>query len=146
MKNTISTKKEFIKNSHLSEKLINSVISQFGGWETFKELAEDVTNYGIDGGFSGFIYYADTHKFAMKNRSLIVKQLEEDANSFGEDVISMVSNFGVFRQSKMDADDRKDLYKYLGGGRPEQGTITNVMAWFAAEEVCRAYVYFIEEN
>ena len=111
MKNTISTKKEFIKNSHLSEKLINSVISQFGGWETFKELAEDVTNYGIDGGFSGFIYYADTHKFAMKNRSLIVKQLEEDANSFGEDVISMVSNFGVFRQSKMDADDRKDLYK-----------------------------------
>ena len=161
MKNTISTKKEFIKNSHLSEKLINSVVSQFGGWEIFKELAENVTNYGIDGGFSGFIYYSDTHQFAIKNRALIVKQLEEDANSFGEDVVSMVSNFGVFRpqsnsrytetgrmgiESTIDADDRKDLYKYLGGGRPEQGTITNVMAWFAAEEVCRAYVYFIEEN
>ena len=133
MKNTISTKKEFIKNSHLSEKLINSVVSQFGGWEIFKELAEDVTNYGIDGGFSGFIYYSDTHQFAIKNRALIVAQL-------------MVSNFGVFRQSKMDADDKKDLYKFLGGGRCAQGTITNVMAWFAAEEVCRAYVYFIEKN
>ena len=139
MKNTISTKKEFIKNSHLSEKLINSVISQFGGWEIFKELAEDVLNIGIDAGFSGFIYYSDTHQFAIKNRALIVAQLEDDADQLGEDVISMVSNFGVFRQSKMDADDRKDLYKYLGGGRPEQGTITNVMAWFAAEEVCRMF-------
>ena len=146
MKNTISTKKEFIKNSHLSEKLINSVVSQFGGWEIFKELAEDVTNYGIDGGFSGFIYYSDTHQFAIKNRALIVAQLEDDADQLGEDVISMVSNFGVFRQSKMDADDKKDLYKFLGGGRCEQGSITNVMARFAAEEVCRAYVYFIEEN
>lgn len=51
----------------------------------------------------------------------------------------MVANFGVFRNSPMDNDDRKDLYKYIGGGRPEQGTITNVMAWFALEEVCRMF-------
>ena len=146
MKNTIITKKEFIKNSHVSEKLINSVISQFGGWEIFKELAENVTNHGINGGFGGFIYYNETHHFAIKNRALIVALLEDEADQLGEDVISMVSNFGLFRQSKMDADDKKDLYKFLGGGRCEQGPITNVMAWFAAEEVCRAYVYFIEEN
>lgn len=146
MKSTISTKTEFIKNSHLNEKLINAVIAQFGGWESFKESAENVTNHGIDGGFSGFIYYSETHHFAIKNRALIVALLEDEADQLGEDAISMVSNFGLFRQSKMDADDKKDLYKFLGGGKCEQGTITNIMAWFAAEEVCRAYVYFLEEN
>lgn len=146
MKSTISTKTEFIKNSHLNEKLINAVIAQFGGWESFKESAENVTNHGIDSGFSGFIYYSETHKFAIKNRALIVAQLEEDADQLGEDVVSMVSNFGVFRRSGMDADDKKDLYKFLGGGKCEQGTISNVMSWFAGEEVCRSYVYFLEEN
>ena len=71
--------------------------------------------------------------------------MEETANQLSEDVVGMVSNFGVFRNSPMDADDRKDLYKYLGGGRPQQGAITNVMAWFAAEEVCRAYSDMIYE-
>jgi hypothetical protein len=99
----------------------------------------DVVSHGADAGFSGFVYYSDTHKFAMKYRKLISAWLEEEADDLGEDVVSMVSNFGVFRNSKMDADDKKDLYKYIGGGKPEQGTITNVMAWFALEEVCRLF-------
>lgn len=91
----------------------------------------------MDCGFSGFIYYSDTHAFAMRYRKLIVRLLEETADQLGEDVASMVSNFGVFRNSPMDADDKKQLYRYLGGGKCDQSTITNVMAWFAAEEVCR---------
>ena len=98
---------------------------------------EDVVNHGIDGGFNGFIYYSETHDFAMKNRANIVKLLDEMANDMGEDVISMVASFGVFRHSKMDDEDMHDLYKYIGGGKPAQGTITNVMAWFAAEEASR---------
>jgi hypothetical protein len=27
----------------------------------------------------------------------------------------------------------------MGGGKVEQGTLTNVMAWFALEEVCRMF-------
>jgi hypothetical protein len=144
------TQDQFIKNSgHITPKLINSVINQFGGWETFTESAEHVSNHGINGGFGGWIYYTETHKFAMKNRKTIVELLEESAQSLGEDVVNMVSNFGVFRTSKMDNEDKKDLYRFLGGGRPSKGTITNVMAWFAAEEVCRAYsdmVYELENN
>jgi hypothetical protein len=113
--------------------LINAVVSRIG-----KESIEDVNRHGIDGGYSGFIYYSDTHKFAMRYRKYIIELLEEYYQELGYDsVIDMVSKFGVFRNSPMDADDRKDLYRYLGGGRPESGTITNVMAWFAAEEVCR---------
>ena len=61
------------------------------------------------------------------------------ADQLGEDPVSMVANFGVFRNSPMDSQDKKDLYKYISLGNPDQGTITNVMAWFAAEEVCRMF-------
>jgi len=131
---------------NINSKLIRAVVKQFGGWESFISSAgDDVVNHGIDGGFGGFIYYSETHDFAIRNRSTIVELLEEQADSLGEDVVSMVAAFGVFRHSPMDADDKRDLYKYLGGGRPSQGAITNAMAWFAAEEVCRAYSDFVYE-
>lgn len=124
---------------HIPGRLIDAVVNQMGGWEYFQESAPNIAKYGIDGGFSGFIYYSETHDFAMKNRKAIVELLESTADSIGEDVVEMVAGFGVFRNCPMDADDKKDLYKYIGGGRPKQGTITNAMAWFAAEEVARAY-------
>ena len=141
----VSLKQLTEKSGHINAKLIKRVVAQFGGWEQFKQSAPDVTNHGIDGGFGGWIYYSETHEFAMKNRALIVELLEDTAAQFGEELVDMVSRFGVFRNSPMDADDRKDLYKFIGGGRPQQGTITNVLAWFAAEEVCRAYSYLLEE-
>jgi hypothetical protein len=130
----MKTKKQVLAENSDYKALINAVISNIG-----MDAVKDVNNHGIDGGFSGFIYYSDTHKFAMQYRKLICKMLEQMADELGEDVVKMVSCFGVFRNSPMDQDDKKDLYKYIGGGRPEQGTITNVMAWFAAEEVCRMF-------
>jgi hypothetical protein len=145
----MKSKKEVLQDNAQYKTLINAVYSRIG-----KDSIMDVVNHGIDNGFNGFIYYSETHTFAMRYRSIIVRMLEDTAESLGEDVVTMVSNFGVFRprtnsrytesgrmgiESTMDAEDKKDLYKYLGGGRPQQGTITNVMAWFAAEEVCRMF-------
>jgi len=126
------SKKQVLANYPEYKTLINAVYDRIG-----KDSIMGVVKHGIDGGFSGFIYYSETHQFAMRYRKLIVKLLEETAEILGEDIVSMVSNFGIFRRSPMDADDKKQLYKYLGGGRCEQSAITNVMAWFAAEEVCR---------
>lgn len=92
--------------------LINAVTSRIG-----LESVEDVNRGGIDGGFCGFVYYSDTHAFAMRYRNKIVEMLEQDAEDFGQEVTEMVNGFGVFRPDGMDGDDRKDLYKYLGGGR-----------------------------
>ena len=80
-------------------------------------------------------------KFASRYRSLIVRLLEEQADNLGEDVVSMVSNFGYFRQrhAQMDAEDKKDLYRFLGGGKCKETTIPNLMAWFAAEEVAHMF-------
>jgi len=131
----MKTKSKVLQENPDFRALINAVINNIG-----MDSVMDVVNHGIDGGFSGFIYYSETHKFAMRHRKDIVSMLEETASQLGEDVVSMVANFGVFSKgSPIDADDRKDLYKYLGGGRSEQGTITNIMAWFAAEEVCRMF-------
>jgi hypothetical protein len=114
--------------------LINAVYNRIG-----RDSIMDVVNHGIDGGFNGFIYYSDTHAFAMRYRKLIVRMLEEQADDMGVEVVGMVACFGVFRNSPMDNDDRKELYKYLGGGKCEESNITNVMAWYAAEEVCRMF-------
>jgi len=130
----MKTKKQVISENKHYAKLINAVLSRIG-----MDSIDDVINHGIDGGFNGFIYYSDTHKFAIKYRKLIVAMLEDMADQLGEDVVSMVAGFGVFRNSPMDKDDKRDLYKYLSGGKPDQGAITNVMAWFAAEEVCRMF-------
>lgn len=115
------------------KKLIQAVINQLGGMDYIGQIrsAED--------GYPGFTYYADTHKFAMKNRAQIVQLLQDTADQLGEEVVSMVKNFGVFRNNPADNDDLQDLYRFLGGGRPKQGIITNIMAWFALEEVNRMF-------
>jgi hypothetical protein len=130
----MKTKKQVISENEDKKTLINAVINRIG-----IESVMDVVNGGADAGFPGFTYYVDTHKFALRHRKDIVKWLEQEADELGEDVVNMVSHFGVFKNSVMDKDDRYDLYKYISGAKVEQGTITNVMAWFALEEVCRLF-------
>lgn len=129
----MKTKKQVISEHPEYRALINAVIAGLGDMQSI----EEVNRHGIDGGYGDFIYYSVTHRFAMRHREDIVRLLEELASEFDEDIVMMVSGFGIFRRDPMDNEDRRDLYKYLGGGKPEQGTITNTMAFFAAEEVCR---------
>ena len=130
----MKTKKAVLKENQEYKTLINAVVSNIG-----MDSVKDVNSHGIDGGFSGFVYYTETHAFALKHQKTIVSMLEEMADQLGEDVVSMVGGFGVFKKSPMDKEDKKDLYRYLAGVNPDQGAITNVMAWFAAEEVCRMF-------
>ena len=123
----MKSKAQVLRENPDYKRLTNAVISNIG-----LEFVNDVNRFGIGGGFSGFIYYTETHAFAMKHRKQIIELLEEMANSLGEDVVSMVCSF---RCVKGDKDDKKDLYRYLGGAKVEQCSTTNAVAWFAAEEV-----------
>jgi hypothetical protein len=113
-------------------KLINAVVKQLGSTEQLGHIRS------ADDGYPGFTYYSDTHEFTIKNRAAIVELLNETADMMGEDVVNMVKHFGVFK-GEMDRDELQDLYKLLVGGKPEQGSVTNVMAWFALEEVNRLF-------
>jgi hypothetical protein len=125
IKQTITDNKQFAR-------LINAVVKRIG-----KESIEDVINHGADCGFNGFIYYSDTHKFAMYYRKDILELCEYMVDAVGyKNVHDMVMSF---RCVINDNENYTDLCKYIGGGRLEQCTITNAMAWFALEEVCRMF-------
>jgi len=132
----MKTTKQVITDYPQHKKLINAVLRQLGS----KDNIEDIYRNGINGGYSGFIYYTETHKFAIKNRKSIIALLEELAfHLYDNDVVEMVKSFNTFRRNGMDKDELRDLYRYLGGAKVEQGSITNIMAWFAAEEVARMF-------
>ncbi len=131
----MKTKTQVLKDNQDFKSLINNVITQLGG----TDYLSDIANHGASAGWPGFTYYSDTHEFAMKNRKAIVSMLQSQADDFGMEIVEMVSGFGQFRGSGMDNEEKMELYKFIGGGKCEQSSITNLMAWYALEEVARMF-------
>jgi len=119
----------------MNKKLQTAVLKQVG--ISLKEFKERVLDYrDASAGISGFIYYNETHAFAMKNQSLICELLDEMAYDLGEDVVTMVGGFGIFRHDPITKEDKQDLYNFLGGNKKTtQGAITNVLAWLCVEQL-----------
>jgi histidine ammonia-lyase len=128
----MKTIKTVIQENSEFKTLINAVLSRID-----KDLIQDINNYGIQGGFGKFVYYSDTLPFAHRYKKLINQLLDRDSEEFGIDVVEMVSGFGHFRNNPMDSDDKKDLYRFLSGAKCKGHIIPNLMAWYAAETVCR---------
>ena len=134
----MSTMKSFINESNIPAPLIRAVVKQSGGWDSFQEMARDVAAHGADNGFSGWIYYHETMTFFKKNRTLILEYAEEVADDMGQDLLSLIQGFGIFRKAPI---TKNDLAKAIYAGRGDDVFIVhNVLAWFALEEVARAYV------
>lgn len=135
-----ATKQQVLKAHKQYTRLINAVLEglHVDMREKDNTVISDVVEHGMESGFGSFIYCSDTHPFAMKYRSLIVKLLQEQADDLGEEIVKMVSGFGQFRNNPINNDTKMDLYKYIGGGKLTiENNITNLMCWFAVEEVCR---------
>ncbi len=123
------------QNSGISRKLILAVIRQLGG----RERLEDIRNHGIDGGYAGFTYYADTVSFFKRNRSEIVALVKQMASELGEEPLNLVAGFGCLRPA--DEETKESICRCLYGGRLTDGDtqVANALAWFAGEEVARAF-------
>lgn len=119
----------------MNKKLQTAVFKQLG--VSLKEFKANSSDYrDASAGISGFIYYNETHAFAMKNQSLICELLNDMADSLGEDVVTMVGGFGIFRRDPITKEDKQDLYNFLGGNKKTtQGPITNVLAWLCVEQL-----------
>lgn len=122
----------------MNTSLKNAVLSQIGiSKKEFKKYASDYAD--ASNGVTGFIYYSDTHDFAMDNQNEINDLLEEFADDQGIEVVELVKSFGVFR-GNMDKEELKDLYKFLSGNKNiEQGSVTNVLAWLCVETLSNEY-------
>lgn len=130
---------------HGEPELAQAVIDNFGDDESFVQSAPDVANYGIDGGYSGFIYYSDTVPFAVKNKKAILSYAKEQAESFGSDgVFAMIANFNCFSDLS-ESDVAEAFYEEDEDG--ENHTILfNGLAWYIGEEVCRAFESWASDN
>jgi hypothetical protein len=122
----------------MNSKLQNAVLTQIG--VTKKEFQNNVSDYrDASAGIPGFVYYSDTHKFALKNQKLIIELLEELADEQGMEIVEMVKCFGQFRSSGMGKDELKDLYKFLGEQRNTEKydtySVLNVLAWLCVEQL-----------
>jgi hypothetical protein len=119
-----------------------------GGWESFKESAPDICRGGIDGGFHGFISYADTMKFAKANKEAIRSLAIQQAEDFGLGVVEMIKGFGCFKHSEFkgfgcfkhsDVTEAEIIDGLAGIAHPMGTNVLNALAWYAGEEVARAY-------
>lgn len=128
------TIKEFTEESNQPEKLIRAVVRQCGGWDSFKEMAEDVANHGANCGFSGFIYYRDTVAFTERNIDSIMESVTQLAADIGEKPISMIASFNCLKMDDLDVAEA--LYNKKSD---ERTNVFNALAWYALEEVSRSY-------
>jgi len=134
--------KDIIENSNISAKLIRSTVKQFGGFDNFKEVAGDIYNHGINGGFTGFIYHKDTVDFYRRNKKLIIELATSQAEEFGEDIFAMVSNFNCIKGQYT----INEIFTALSRYNEEYTQLYNCLAWYSGEEVARAYMYLVEED
>jgi hypothetical protein len=137
----IKTIKQFTEQSHINAQLIRSVIRQSGGFDSFKEDAQDITNHGVAGGFSGWIYYTETVGFWRKNKALIIELATDQAADFGEELLAMVSSFNAIKSDYNSTEIGAALF---GRYNDDFTCIYNVMAWYALEEVARNYCDLLE--
>jgi len=139
MTTTQTTLKKLIEESSIPASLIRAVVRQMGGWESFTQNAPDICRGGIDGGFSGFIYNADTEPFARRNREDIQALASQQAEDFGMGVIEMIQGFGCFRNGTKPSDQEIGSALYAGKDIDGGMSILNALAWYAGEEVSREY-------
>lgn len=141
------TLKTLCEKSNLPAPLIRAVVRQLGGWDSFTQSAPDISAHGIDGGFSGFIYHSDTEAFAKCNRRHISEMASAQASDFGVSVTEMIQGFGCFRHNKVKPTDEEiGRALYAGQNIDDGANMLNALAWYAGEEVARAYCDAIENE
>jgi hypothetical protein len=128
------TKKQVLSNHPGYRSLINAVLSSIE-----IEECEDIVNHGIDCGYSGFIYYADTAKFFKRHKKQIMKLLTNDAEEFGHS--SIPNMIKAFSSMKLFTEDEIARAIYSGRGEYDH-MVFDVCAKYAAETVC---MWIVEE-
>ena len=143
------TLKSFIKNSSIPATLIRAVVKNMHGWENFKESAQDVVDHGAECGFGNFIYYTDTIAFTTKNRKAIAAYAAEQSTEIGyKDELEMILSFNGLQGYDAPI-TTSEVARALYGRLADTDTKTiiyNALAWYALEEVSRAYCDLVEQD
>lgn len=125
------------KTPHVPAPLVRAVVKQLGGWNTdIAQNCYDIANFGISGGFSGFIYYSDTVAFFKHNKKHILKLAESEAQDLGyTDVFGFFASFNCMKS--LDISETEIAKAFFTGKGELLDQILNCLAWYAAETVAR---------
>jgi hypothetical protein len=140
----MASMKHFTSKSNLPEKLVRSTVKQLAGWDDFQVAAQDISRYGADGGFHGFVYYKDTVSFFKRNRKEIMHIAEEQAKDFGVNVLDMIAGFNCMKSLDITQGEIATAI-YTGKGEMVD-QVYNCLAWYAAEEVSRSFADYVERD
>jgi hypothetical protein len=122
------------------------VVRELGGAKEAAGRLHDVSNHGASGGFSGFIYHTETAAFVRVHRASILAMLGALASDTGESVIEVVRGFNCLcdrrRPAALACDYSADEVGRALYGRvcDADAAILDALAWYALEEVARAWV------
>jgi hypothetical protein len=141
------TMKTLIAKSSIPATLIRAVVKNMHGWDYFTQECSDVVEHGAACGFGNFIYYTDTVVFTAKNRKTIVELAAQQAADFGDSSeIEMILSFNGLQHDDLTSSDiARALYGRLTDD-DKKTTIYNVLAWYALEEVARAYCNLLDQE
>jgi len=120
--------------------LARRVVEQMGGEESFLESYQNIVNHGINGGFSGFIYYSETCKFALDNIKLIRDLAKDHAEQLGIGMLEMIAGFNCLVSDYSQDEIGETLW-----GNAEDTQILNALAWYAGEEIAREWEAIIQD-
>jgi len=122
-----------IDSTNIPASLVRAVVRQMGGWESFKQSAPDITRHGISGGFYGFIYHNETLRFAYAHRKVILEMASQQSKELGLGLVEMIKSFRC-----MNGATEAEIVEGLAGNT-DRTQVPNGLAWYAGEEVARAY-------
>jgi len=130
------TTKQAIEQSGLPARLVNSTIRQLGG----RASLGDVYNHGAGDGYCGFTFYKDTCAFFKRNKVEILGLVNSMARDIGEQPAALVAGFNCLKIKPDDSEGMREVYRALDGRVNRDDTqVANALAWFALEEVARAF-------
>ena len=118
-------------------RLAKAVVTQLGGWnEDVQQNLRDIAVCGVDGGFHGFIYYAETTEFFKRNRAVILEALCELASDCGESMFKMMESWHCLNGMK----EIEIVKALMLPNQEDKQFVHNALAFFAAEEVAHWFV------
>ena len=124
----------------MNTQLQQAIIEQSGGQESWDEIRKDIASYGIDGGFSGWIYYHETSAFYLANERAIDSLLADQAQEYGQSSSELLASFRCLDISQYEAD--LFLMGHIDEDNEESELqdctlcqIHNALAWFAVEHL-----------
>ena len=129
------------ERSQLDHRLVSAVLDQLEAEDSV--TLEDISNHGVAGGFTGFIYTYEIIEFFEVNRPLILDQLKEDIKSMSENsILEFVKTFSCLPSEVTTDDIGVTLWS---DDLASDEMVAVCLAQYAAETVAKDYISCTQE-